>query len=111
MHTGVFDTLQSEGFFYDPVRKEVEDLFLADVVSNVSTQVDAYNAAQELGLEMIKNAIKSSKEFGKEAVMLRRLYFEKLAKEEAARKAAAEEAARKAAEEAAAAEGGEGEEE
>lgn len=111
LHTGVFDTLQSEGFFYDPVRKEVEDLFLADVVSNVSRQVDAYNAAQELGLEMLKAAIKSSKEFGQEAVMLRKLHFEKLAKEEAARKAAEEEAARKAAEEAAAAEGEEGAEE
>ena len=80
-------------------------IFTADEMSQ------ADNAAQELGLEMLKAAIKSSKEFGQEAVMLRKLHFEKLAKEEAARKAAEEEAARKAAEEAAAAEGEEGAEE
>jgi hypothetical protein len=112
LHTGVFDTLQGEGFFYDPVRKEVEDLFLSNVITSVSRQVDAYNAAQELGLEMIKGAIKNSKEFSTEAVMLRNLYKEKLLREAAAAKAAEEEAARLAAEAAAAAgEGDEGGEE
>lgn len=111
LHTGVFDTLQSEGFFYDPVRKEVEELFMADVVSDLSRRVDAYNAAQDVSTELIKASIKASKEFSQEAVMLRKLYKEKLEKEAAAKKAAEEEAARLAAEAAAAAEAGEGEEE
>ena len=42
---------------------------MADVVSDLSRRVDAYNAAQELGMELIKNSIKASKAFSQEAVM------------------------------------------
>jgi radial spoke head protein 3 len=111
LHINVFDTLQSEGFFYDPVRKEVEDVFMVGVIDNLKKQVDAYDQAQQLGMMMIKSAISNSKTFSQEAVMLREEYKKDLARkkaeEEARIKAEAEEAARLAAE----AEAGEGAEE
>eukprot|EP00605_Chrysophyceae_sp_TOSAG23-4_P000163 GSChrysophyteH1.ASY1.ANO1.186.1 assembled CDS len=109
LHQGVFDTLIEEGFLYDPVRKEVEDLFMADMISNLKKQADAYVAAQTCAAEILNNARITAAAYGKEAVMLREAHKEKLqrlAAEEAARLAAEAEAA--AAAEAAA---GEGEEE
>ena len=59
LHTGVFETLIAEGFLYDPVRKEVEELFLADVINNLKKQADAYVAAETCAAELI-NAARST---------------------------------------------------
>jgi len=110
LHTNVFDMLIREGFFYDPVRKEVEDMFMAPVLDMVKRRADAYKAAEEIHLELLESARLTSMAFGDEAIMLRRMLAERLAKE-AALKAAMEAEAARLAEEArlaaeAAAEGG-----
>jgi radial spoke head protein 3 len=105
LHQGVFDTLIEEGFLYDPVRKEVEDLFMAGMIDNLKKQADAYVAAQSIASDLLNNTRITASAYAKEAVMLREAHKEKLARlaaEEAARLAAEAEAAA-----AAAAEGGE----
>ena len=105
LHQGVFDTLIEEGFLYDPVRKEVEELFMADMIDNLKKQADAYVAAQTCAAEILQNTRVTATAYAAEAVMLREAHKEKLAL------LAAEEAARLAAEaEAAAAAAAEGEE-
>lgn len=111
LHVGVFDTLTEEGYFYDPVKKEVEELFLPGLLASISSRADSYNAAQQLVDELIDQAKTRSKAVEAIAIKARadaraRMYAEA----EAARlKKEAEEAARKEAELAAAqAEGGEG---
>jgi hypothetical protein len=109
MHTNVFDTLIREGFFYDPLRKEVEDIFMLGVVNTVKEKADAYKAAEEIGLELLESARTYARNFGEEAVMLRRLLAERLAREAALRAAQEAEAKRLAEEAARAAEAAEGE--
>ena len=104
LHTGVFAMLTQEGYFYDPVRKEVEELFLSPVVRDVKRRADAYKAAEELAVELLESARLTAQSFGDEAVMLRRMREERLLKEAAQRAAVEaeerrrEEAARLAAE-------------
>ncbi len=106
LHTGVFETLIAEGFLYDPVRKEVEELFLADVIGNLKKQADAYVAAQACAEELLASTRVNAAAYGQEAILLRQAHKEKLARLAAEEKArlAAEEAAKAAA--AIAAEGG-----
>lgn len=110
LHQGVFDTLIEEGFLYDPVRKEIEDLFMFDMINNLKKQADAYVSAQTVAAELINSTRVNASAYAQEAVMLRDAYKEKLARlaaEEAARLAAEAEAAAAAA---AASESGEAEE-
>jgi hypothetical protein len=113
LHLEVFDNLASEGFFYDPVRKEVEDIMLPGLFSTVSRRVDAYASAQRIAEELIEGARSFARKFEAAAQQAR--------EEARARAAAAAEAerqrllqeaeaekARKAAEEAAAAAAAEG---
>lgn len=95
LHTGVFDMLTQEGFFYDPVRKEIEDLFLAPVVRDVKRRADAFKAAEELAVELLESARLTAQAFGEEAVMLRRMREERLLKEAAQRAAVAAEERRR----------------
>ena len=87
LHTNVFDMLMRDGFFYDPVRKEVEDVFMASVVGEVKRRADAYKAAEEIALELLEHARESAKAFGDEAVMLRKMRDERLVREAAQRAA------------------------
>jgi len=112
LHEGVFDDLQEEGFFFDPVRKEVEDIFMPDLLSTISSRSNAYGAARVMMDELIAGARVLSRVFGADSQRLRKELADRLAAEAAAKKAEEEEAARLAAEAAAAADAaGEGEEE
>ena len=79
LHQGVFDTLIEEGFLYDPVRKEVEELFMADMIDNLKKQADAYVAAQTCAAEILQNTRVTATAYAAEAVMLREAHKEKLA--------------------------------
>ena len=81
LHIGVFDLLQQQGVFYDPVQKEVEDIFMVDLLAEVRQRVDCYNAAVEISLELIEEAKKRSKEFEAEAIRMRKELADRLAKE------------------------------
>jgi len=107
LHDSVFDQLQGEGFFFDPVQREVEDIFMVDLMNDVRRTADGYCAAQELAFQLLDGARIKAKEFAAEAIRLReeaRLAEIARLEAEAAAKAAAEEEARLAAEAAAAAE-------
>ena len=104
LHNEVFETLENEGFFFDPVRREVEDIFMADVISDLNLKANAYDAAQKLADDLIEASRKRAKAFEAEAIRIRNEIKEKLRQEELERqRLKAEEEARIAAEAAAAA--------
>jgi hypothetical protein len=106
LHVHVFDELEAAGEFYDPVKKEIEDLFMSSLVAGTTANASAYDIASQMLLELLENAKAEAKKFEKEAVQRREEYKEKIRQEEEARRQKEEEAriaaelARKAAEEA-----------
>jgi radial spoke head protein 3 len=101
LHTNVFDVLQEQGHFYDPVQKEVEDLFMPDLLKALRSRTDCYEAASIIALELVQAAREKAKAFEKEAVAQRQEMYAREAAEAAERKRQEEEAARLAAEAAA----------
>lgn len=100
LHTNVFDTLENEGFFFDPVRREVEEIFMVGLIDGLNRSATAYNAAQTLADELIKESRNKAKRFEMEAIRLRKELRDRLAAEEAERlRLIAEEEARLKAEE------------
>lgn len=117
LHINVFDQLESEGHFFDPVKKEIEENFLGNLIRGVCMGADCYEAAAQIAMEILERARVEAKKFEAEAIRLRKEERERLEREEAEKRRKEEEerlaaeAARKAAEEAeAAAEGGAAEE-
>lgn len=111
LHSAVFDELEEQGHFHDPVKKEVEEIFVKNLLLGIQSRSSCYEAAQEVAAELLETARSRIKEFEKEAIRLRKAMYDRLAQEEAEREAArlaAEEEARKRAAEAAAAEAAEG---
>jgi len=94
LHESVFDALEAEGAFYDPVKREVEELFMKNLLSGLRNASSSHNAASEIALELLENAKKKAKQFQREAIKQREDYNEKerLAAEE--RKRQEEEEAR-----------------
>lgn len=107
LHVSVFDTLEAQGAFYDPLQREVEELFMGDVVLNLTNDADAYEAASLIATELIEQAKIKSKVFEKEGIKLRKAMEQKLLEERLAKEAAEREAAAIAAAEAAAREAAE----
>jgi len=103
LHTDVFNTLEDEGYFFDPVRREVEEIFLAGVIDSLNVRSASYDIAQKLLNDLIGSSRSAAKQFETEAIRQRRELRERLAREEAERqRLKAEEEARIAAELAAA---------
>lgn len=106
LHNTVFDQLEEQGVFYDPIQREIEQLFIPNILTEFTIHANAYDIASQLALELLENAKKEAKKYEKEAIRLREEYKERLRKEEEERKKREEEeriaaeAARKAAEEA-----------
>eukprot|EP01039_Chlorochromonas_danica_P009653 gene9653-10672_t len=116
LHLTVFDLLEEEGHFYDPVQREIEEIFMPEVLQGLNQGSTLYDIASQMAWELLEEARKKAKSFEKECIQQRQALRERLEREEAERKRLAEEArlaaeaAAKAAEEAAErAERGEGE--
>ena len=112
----VFDSLEKEGFFYDPIEKEINELYLPNLFTSLKQRVKAYNIAEQLTQVIVHDACLKSKVYEAEENKRRveeekkRLALEKAAKEEEEkRKKLEEEKLRKLAEEAALAAEGNGE--
>jgi hypothetical protein len=106
LHEQVFDVLEEEGVFYDPVKKEVEEVFMKKLIGGLNQKTGGYDAAEAIAEELLMNALQKAKEFGKEGTRLRKireaeLEEERRKEEEARAKAEAEAAAARAAAEAA----------
>ena len=106
LHNNVFDMLQEQGHFFDPVQREVEELLMPHVLEGMRNGAEAYEAASQIAFELVQVAREKAKAFEAEAIRLRREMQAREAEEEAERlrkeeeERAAAEAARKAAEEA-----------
>lgn len=107
LHINVFDSLQQEGLFYDPVQRDIEEIFMANLIEQVTSSVDNYEAASVLANELLENARKMAINFERQCIVKRKEYKAQLEKEERERKEQEErerqeaiEAAKKAAEEA-----------
>jgi hypothetical protein len=104
LHNSVFDMLEEQGHFYDPVQREVEELFMGELMRGVRAGAECFEAASIIAMEILEAARAKAKVFEAEAIRLRREMEAKLAAEEAERKRiederlAAEAAARAAAE-------------
>ena len=107
LNASVFSTLEKEGKFYDPVKKEVEDSFMPWLMDGVVAETQKVQTAQKLADDLLNESLEKAIALQAEAL---EAYKAKLAAEaeEAKRKAEEEAAKRKAEEEKAAEEGGEG---
>jgi radial spoke head protein 3 len=114
LHTGVMDELCEEGYFYDPIRKEIEEQVLIQLIKELKVKNEAYATAQGMLEELLLEAGSRVKGIQKQCEEFRKLKKEKEEAEAIAALAAAAAAKRREEEEeakrlAAAAEG-EGEE-
>ena len=97
LHASVFESLTESGHFYDPVRREVEELFLPWLVGNVTSSLGNVAAAYAAADDIVKASLLKAKKVRAAAVAD---YEAKLKAEEDARLKAEEEARLKAEEEA-----------
>lgn len=95
---GVFDALEKEGYFFDPVEKEIDELYLPDLFSSLKQRVKCYNIADQMAQMVLKDLLEKSKKI-EEIEMKRRAEEEAIlvAREKAEREE--EERKRKEAEE------------
>lgn len=111
LHTSVFDVLEEQGHFYDPVKREIEENFMGNLLNGVTRGADRYEAASVIMLEILEQARIKARAFEKDCIRMRaelkaqkeQEERDRIQREEEARLAA--EAAAKAAEEAEAAGG------
>ena len=71
LHTNVFDMLQDQGYFYDPLQKEIEEIVLVDLLAGLRVQSDGYEAAQEIANELIAAARAKAREYEEKARQMR----------------------------------------
>jgi hypothetical protein len=71
LHVSVFDMLQEQGHFYDPVTREVEMLFMPQLIAGLTRGGGCYEAAAELAAELVEAARGKARAFEAEAVRLR----------------------------------------
>ena len=62
LHDDVFETLESQGVFFDPVKKEIEEDFMNGLVAGVTVGADRYSAAKTIADELLAEAMKQSKQ-------------------------------------------------
>ena len=104
LHNGVFDLLEDQGFFFDPLQREIEEITMVDLLAGLRARSGFYEAAQEICDELIAAARLKAKEYEDKAVALRIEAAKRKEREDAEAIIAKAEAARVAAEQAAAAE-------
>lgn len=62
LHTDVFDQLELQGVFVDPIIKEVEVDFLKPLITNITYNSEKYNNAKLLLDDMLNSSLKKAKE-------------------------------------------------
>lgn len=97
LHTGVFHMLHDEGFFFDPVKKEVEEVLMVEIISGFRDRVGLYEIAQMMTEELLEGAKAKAKQFENVAVKLRKDLEEKESELRAAMLKSAEEEKKRAA--------------
>jgi len=100
LHSDLFDELENEGFFFDPVRREVESIFMVSVIDRINLAAEGFNTAQRLTDDLIWSSKKKMKTFETEAFLQRKELALRIETEEALRLRYLEEQAAKVEEEA-----------
>jgi hypothetical protein len=85
LHSNVFELLEEEGYFYDPLQKEVEEVFMKDMLEGLKQKAQAYEAARAVAEELIEGARQKARAFEAEALRLRQEMYDRFAAEEAAK--------------------------
>ena len=62
---------QDQGYFYDPLQKEIEEIVLVDLLAGLRVQSDGYEAAQEIADELIAAARAKAREYEEKARQMR----------------------------------------
>lgn len=107
LHTTVFEMMEEQGIFYDPVKKEVEEIFVKGLTSSLRLRSSCYEAAAAMAVELVEAARTKARVFEGTALRLREEMYERIAREKALaeqQRLAAEAEAKRLAEIAAAAE-------
>jgi hypothetical protein len=73
--------LQSQGHFYDPVQREVEVLFMGDLIKKIVGRSESYEAASAIAKELVDAARAKAKVFEAKAIALRKELYAKQEKE------------------------------
>lgn len=71
LHATVFEMMEEQGLFYDPVKKEVEEVFMKNIMNSLHTRSSCYHVAAELAEELLEEARSRAREFEITAVRLR----------------------------------------
>eukprot|EP00604_Paraphysomonas_vestita_P001496 CAMPEP_0174822226 /NCGR_PEP_ID=MMETSP1107-20130205/14499_1 /TAXON_ID=36770 /ORGANISM="Paraphysomonas vestita, Strain GFlagA" /LENGTH=334 /DNA_ID=CAMNT_0016040633 /DNA_START=274 /DNA_END=1278 /DNA_ORIENTATION=+ len=109
LHTGVMEELFEDGYFYDPIKKEIEENVMKEIITGLKNRVQSYDLAQNMLEEILVQAGVKAKDMQKKSEECRKIKREQERREMellALKKKEEEEAAaaaRKAAEEAEAA--------
>lgn len=91
LHNSVFDMLEKEGHFYDPVQREIEELFMGNLLNGVAKGAACYEAASIIVMELLEQARLKAKAFDQECKRMRQAAQEKKENEERERKQREEE--------------------
>ncbi|KAJ1440528.1 radial spoke 3 protein [Ochromonadaceae sp. CCMP2298] len=92
LHLNVFDMLQEQGHFFDPVQREVEQLFMPALIEGLTRGGGCYEAASIIAAELLEGARAKAKAFEAEAIKLRKEMQARVAAEQEKQLAIAEEA-------------------
>jgi hypothetical protein len=71
LHVSVFDALEQQGEFYDPVKKEIGELVSTSLTSSVLSLANIYEVASQLAWELLGSAESEAIRFENEAVSRR----------------------------------------
>jgi Radial spoke protein 3 len=71
IHTNVFDLLQGEGHFYDPLQREIEEITMVDLLASLRLRSDFYEAARQIADELLAAAKLRAREFENRAITFR----------------------------------------
>ena len=92
LHANVFESLEETGHFYDPVRREVSEIFLPWLMGEVAGNLTAVASAYAATDDIIKASLEKAKDVRKQAVEAYEAEQKRIAEEKAAAAAAAEQA-------------------
>jgi hypothetical protein len=95
LHVSVFEALEEQGEFYDPVKKEIEELVSTSLTGSILNLANIYEVASQMAWELLGSAESEAIRFENEAVSRRekqrQVEEEKRRKEEEERKRIEEE--------------------
>ena len=85
LHSDLFDELESEGFFVDPVRREVESIYMMDVINRINVTAKSFDTAQKLTDDLLRSTKMKMRTFETAVFLQRKELAERIEEEQALR--------------------------